>query len=295
MARTARKPDPQFEDVDDEELFEEVIMRLNRDLREASETLSEKEAGYLVAAYYNLQELRIRCAHQIKRLGEAGKPSLVITWLERQARVLEGQIRASLDRFSAHHKFGPWPRSVVGIGPVITAGLIAHTHMEHLTTAGHFWSFAGLNPDAVWEKGKLRPWNSALKVLSWKIGHSFMMVQKHKDDVYGKVYRSYKDKYIARNESGGFKENAANALRKFNYSKTTDAYKAYIQGNLPPGHIDAMARRAASKLFLAHYWEMCWRIDNPGKEPVLPYPIVHLGHAHVIHPPRWEDYIPKAK
>lgn len=284
-----------YDEMDDEELFEEVITRLNRDLREASENLSEKEAGYLVSAYYNIQELRIRCAHQIRKLVEADKPALVIGYVEKQSRVLEGQIRAALDRFGSKHRYGPWPRSVVGIGPVITAGLIAHTHMEHLTTAGHFWSFAGVNPDAVWKKGEIRPWNADLKVVQWKAGQSFMKIQNHPEDVYGKIYRSYKDKYIARNEAGGMKANAEQALAKRNYKKTTIAYQHYIVGKLPPAHIDAMARRAAVKIFLAHYWEMCWRIDHPSQEPPNPYPVVHLGHAHIIRPPNWEAFLPKGK
>ena len=160
------------------------VQRLSRDLREAAETLSEDEARYLVAAYYNLQEERIRCDAQVRKLKEGGKPQRVIGWLADQSRTLERQIKAALDRFSANHRFGTWPRSITGVGPVLAAGLIAHTDMDHLPTAGHLWSFAGLNPETVWGAGQKRPWNADLKVLCWKIGQSFMKLRSFDGDVY---------------------------------------------------------------------------------------------------------------
>jgi Transposase IS116/IS110/IS902 family len=271
-------------DAVDEDDFTAVIVRLNRDLRRAAEHLSEAEARYLVAAYYNLQELRIRCAAQQRKLGETGKPFGVIQWLGEQSRVLEDQIRAALDRYSANHRFGVWPRSVVGIGPCIAAGLIAHTHIEHLTTAGHLWSFAGLDPSKQWNRAEPRPWNAQLKVICWKAGQSFVKVQGHPQDIYGKLYKAQKQRYLERNEAGGFAANAEQALATRRWDKSKDAYKAYSQGKLPPAHIDAMARRWAVKLFLAHYWEICYELHYHRKPP-LPYPVVHLGHVH-IEPPR---------
>jgi hypothetical protein len=114
-----------------------------------------------------------------------------------------------------------------------------------------------------------------------------MKVQSNPNDIYGKVYKTKKEIYITKNESGGFKENAVKALEKRRWRKETEAYKIYTSGKLPPGHIDAMARRYATKLFLAHYWEVAWRIDHPGEQPPLPYPIVHLNHVHYIPPPRF--------
>ena len=281
-----------FEAEDD---FVAVVMRLSRDLRKAAESLSETEVRYLVAAYYNIQELRIRCAAQTQQLCKLNRDDVIIRWLARQCEMIEGQIRAALNRFSQFHRFGAWPRSIIGIGPVIAAGLIAHhkVHIDHhanahnTPTVGDFWSFAGLDPKVEWDRNEVRPWNADLKVLSWKIGQSFMKQQNHPKDIYGKVYRSYKDRYIARNESGALAPNAQRALTNKRYSRDTIAKKAYESGRLPPAHIDAMARRAAVKLFFAHFWEVCWRIDNPNTPPPLPYPIVHLGHAHIIHPPNY--------
>jgi hypothetical protein len=74
-------------------------------------------------------------------------------------------------------------------------------------------------------------------------------------------------------------------LNEKNFNKATDAYKAYSAGRYPPAHIDAMARRYAVKLFLAHmHGEMCRRML--GHEPPLPYPIAHGDHVHVIADPQ---------
>ena len=288
-AKTLEDEDPYLSDDD----FIAVIHRLSRDLRKASETLSEAEARFLVSSYYNIQEQRIRSFAQVTKLRERGSPALVVNWLAMQSNILEGQIRAALDRFSANHKFGKFPRSVVGIGPVITAGLISHIHLDREPTVGHFWSFAGLNPEQKWDRSQKRPWNAQLKVLAFKAGSSFIKVRNKPNDVYGKVYYEKKQEYIARNNNGGMVENAKKALAEKKYSRDTVAKKAYESGRLPPGHIDAMARRYAAKLFMAHMWECCYRIEYR-KAPPLPYPIVHLkGHTHYIPPPNWEAFMPE--
>ena len=55
------------------------------------------------------------------------------------------------------------------------------------------------------------------------------------------------------------------------------------KGMLPPAHIHAMAKRWAVKIFLAHYHGKAFELRY-GEKPPLPYPVAHLGHAHVIEP-----------
>jgi hypothetical protein len=294
----------------------ESISRLSRDLRSASTTLSADEARFLVDAYYQMQDNRIRSNHQVRTLTESGEPHSVLVWLAANAEVLEKQIAGALDRYSAHHPVGAWARSQVGVGPVICAGLLAHFDIHRAPVAGHFWNFAGLNPEIVWEKGKKRPFNAALKTLCWKLGESFVKVSGKDDAFYGRVYRERKDLETARNLRGEFAEQAAAALSKKAIGKTTDAYAWYSgrltreqaeqllednaagkankvggepysgQAMLPPAHIHARAKRAAVKLFLSHLHEV-WHEIEIGTKPPRPYAIVHLGHAHQIAPPGW--------
>ena len=133
-----------------------------------------------------------------------------------------------------------------------------------------------------------RPFNLPLKTLCWKIGESFIKVSGHPDDVYGKIYAARKALETERNEAGLFADQAAKKLEKFKIGKDTDAYKAYSNGKLPKAHIHARARRYAVKIFLSHYHAVAYMLEF-GTEPPKPFAIAHLGHAHEIVPPRWEE------
>lgn len=259
------------------------ISRLSRDLREAAVTLTDDEARFLVDSYYMMQDARLRADGQLRALGESEEPNSVLSWLGEQNRTLENQVKGALDRYSNGHPIGRWMRSITGIGPVIAAGLLAHIDIERCATAGNIWSFAGLNPLAEWKKGEKRPWNARLKVLCWKLGESFVKVSGNESDYYGKIYAARKKLETERNEAGAFAEQAALILTKRKIGKDTDAFKAYSVGRLPPAHIHARAKRYAVKLFLAHLHEV-WR-KHAGLPVPLPYPIVFLGHAHIIPPP----------
>ena len=260
------------------------IERLSRDLRNAAKTLTDTEARFLVDAYYIAQENRIRQDAQIRSMSEAGEPCEVLEWLSKQSGALENQIKGALDKYSGTHPVGEWARSIKGVGPVIAAGLLAHIDITKAPTAGHIWRFAGLDPTAVWEKGKKRPHNAALKTLCWKLGESFVKVSGYDDDVYGKVYIARKAVEQANNEAGAFADQAADILARKRIGRDTEAYKHYSAGRLPPGHIHARAKRYAVKLFLSHLHDK-WYRKHFGKAPPLPYPIAHLGHAHYVAPP----------
>lgn len=260
------------------------VIKLTRDLAQASKTLSDDEARFLVDAYYQMQGSRIRHNNQVRSMLKQGEPHGILLWLAEQSGSLEEQIKRSLDKYSAAHPVGEWMRAQVGIGPVIAAGLLAHIDITKAPTVGHIWRFAGLDPTSIWSKGERRPWNADLKTLCWHAGESFVKFSNHPGCFYGHLYKQRKEREVERNERGDFKEQAADKLAKFKINPTTDAFKHYTAGHLPPARIHARARRYAVKIFLAHvHGEWYRRVLN--KEPPLPYPIAHLGHAHIIEPP----------
>jgi hypothetical protein len=304
------------------EAHKPVIERLTRDLAKAAATLSVMEARYLVDYYYISQDDRKRAHHQERTLAEGEEPHLLLGWLAEQSRMLENQIKRVLDKYTDAQPLGQWAKDVVGIGPVIAAGLLAHIDfepwrcmnkdakkackqdepctpeckVEQIHSVGHIWRFAGLDPTSKWNKGEKRPWNADLKVLCWKIGQSFMKNSGNDKCVYGKWYLRRKAYEQARNDSGGNAELAARILQEKNYGKGTDAYAHLTAGHLPPAQIDARARRWAVKLFLAHYHGEGHQLHF-GKPAPLPYPIQHLGHVHQIHPGQAPDEfdVPKRK
>lgn len=127
-----------------------------------------------------------------------------------------------------------------------------------------------------------QPWNAGLKKLCWKLGDSFVKVHNNPNSYYGRVYEERKAQEIRKNAAGDFKSQADE--KSGIVGKSTEAYKAYKVGKLPPKQIDMRARRYAVKRFLAHYWEQAYRFTY-GKEPPTPYIIGRNddkggSHAH---------------
>ena len=267
---------------EDGEFFESV-QRLSRDLRFTMVALSDQEARFLVDTYYQMQDARIRHEGQIRSMYDTREPHSVLTWFAQQFGTLERQLRRALDRYSFDHPDGDWLREQIGIGPVIAAGFLAHIDIQKAPTAGHIWSYAGLDPTMEWGKGQKRPYNAELKVICWKAGESFVKFHNHPDCIYGHLWRERKDLEIRKNEAGELADQAAHQLATKNYDRTTEAYKWYSQGKLPPAHIHARARRYAVKIFISHLhvqiYERVYRRPAP-----VPYPIAFLGHAHYIAP-----------
>lgn len=114
------------------------VERLSRDLREASVTLSDREARFLCDSYYSMQENRKRGHAQVRALSESKEPHAVLTWFALQSEVLENQIERALDGYSKGHLVGRWLRGtaekeykdgIFGVGPVLAAGMQAAIYM----------------------------------------------------------------------------------------------------------------------------------------------------------------------
>lgn len=264
----------------------ESAVRLSKDLKTAAATLSHDEARFLVDAYYQMQENRIRADAQIRALTASEEPHATLEWLSANDALLERNIRAALDRYSSAHEVGRWSKSIVGIGPVIAAGLLAHIDIEKAPTVGHIWRFAGLDPTVTWDKGQRRPWNASLKTLCWKIGESFVKVSGKEEDIYGKIYVTRKAQEVAASDRGDRADDAAKALTVKRFGKATEARKHYEAGRLPPAHLHARAKRYAVKLFLAH-WHAVAYYAHYGTPAPKPYVISQLHHAHEIVCPNW--------
>jgi hypothetical protein len=266
-----------------EEIGFEPIMRLNKDLKAAADKLEVNEIRYLVDMYYQFQKYRIQTSNQIANISKQGEPTEIIIWLSNQEKTLENRIKSILDRWTDTDAKSVWAKSVMGIGPVLAAGLAAHIDIEKAPTAGHIWSFAGLVPTIKWEKGCKRPWNAKLKTLCWKIGESFVKVKNRDKDFYGKIYQARKDYETVKNENFEYRELAEEILRSKNFGENTIAYSYYIKGQLPPGHIHSRAQRYAVKMFLSHYQQVAYMLHY-NENPPKPYVIEHLGHVDLILP-----------
>jgi len=258
--------------------------------RDIAAGLDAAQARWLVDYYYAIQDYRIQATGQARAVAQDADEG-AINFAEKlggDMAAIEGEIKKALDAYSDAHIPGRWAKSIVGIGPVLAAGLLAHIDIERANTAGAIWRFAGLDDPAnyEWGKGQKRPWNAKLKVLCWKIGDSFVKQSGRDSDVYGKVYLERKALEVARNERGDFASTAARALEERSI-KDKDLKACYESGKLPAGRLDLRARRYAVKLFLAHLHHVMYVVHYEGQLPPKPYVIEHGGHTHYIAPPNW--------
>jgi hypothetical protein len=241
------------------------------------------------------------------------EPAELLDWLNKNQDKQETYIRSALQRYADSRVAGVWAQSICGIAGTLAAGLLAHIDLYpwrckqvkattrgkkpcnkwnphpgcgpmELMSVGHIWRFAGLDPTVVWAPKTRRPWNASLKTLCWKIGESFMKVSGNEKDIYGKVYLERKEYERKKNEAGDYKEQAAAGAERV--GPNTEAYKSYIVGKLPDGHIHERSKRYATKLFLAHFHHVLYEVKY-GKKPPMPYIIEHGGHTDFIAPPNW--------
>ena len=299
-----------------EEGRSEPIRLLRRDLRAAAKLMSSSEARYLVDIYYQIQEFRKATANQIRSVEKTNEPILMIDWTFATMELMENTIKRTLDEYTDIEPsgMGAWIKRIVGIGPIIAAGLLAHIDIKKTKTVGGLWRFAGLDPTSIWKKGEKRPWNATLKVICWKAGESFVKLCNKDECFYGKKYLERKQMEWEKNLAGACSQQARDALAAKAIGKTTVAYAWYSgqmspslarksldgQGDeisllkpqkigdeipmLPPGHIHSRAKRWTVKLMLSHFWEESYRRIYK-KEPPVIYSIAMLGHTHVIKPP----------
>jgi hypothetical protein len=242
----------------------------------------------LVELYYDSQHYRIEASNRVRALQDRSEeehidiPTGLPEWLAARQLDTEKAIGKLLDQYTQQERtgMGAWAREIVGVGPIISAGLLALIDMNVATSPSKIWRFFGLDPTVVWKKGEKRPWNATGKVLCWKLGDSFMKNHNNANCVYGKLYEQRKALETARDEQGLNAETAKKTLTTKTF-KNKEVKAVYESGHIPLGRIEQRARRWAVKIFLVHWWSEAYRRKFK-KEPPDPYVIDKLGHQTVI-------------
>lgn len=181
---------------------------------------------------------------------------------------------------------GQWLAGLYGIGPVLSAALLAFLDV---TTAPHMSSWrklGGIAPHVTWEKGQKRPWNARLKTLLWKVGDSFVKFHRSpKSEVYGEVYANWKRIYVERDANEFYREKALHEAetRQFRDQATK---ATYASGHYPLGRLDLMARRKAVSMFLGHLYEVLY-YEAYGRHCGSDYVQAYLGHQSRVACPHW--------
>jgi len=255
-----------------------IKTKLTRDLKKLAQTLTLKEVRCMVDFFTIAQKDRIRADNQVRAM--QAEPHAVLDWAAGTARDYENQMKSVLNCFAQAHPLGQWLLQIYGIGPIFTAGLLAHIDITKCPTVGHIWAFAGLDPTRRWLKGEKRPHNAALKRLCFLIGKSFVKTSGRPASLYGRLYLERKAYEAPKIEAGDYSAQAQAILE----ARPTHKQKTiYAAGKLPPGHLDMRAMRYTVKLFLSHLHEAWyrWHYKQP---PPKPFALAHLEHGHYIPP-----------
>ena len=124
----------------------EPILRLDRDLKAAARQLGQRQARSLVDFFYQIQDFRTNSANKQRGAGPS-EPNALLDWTYENMHRFENDIKRAMDAFTDEWMVGRWMKSIVGIGPILSAGMLAHLDIRRAKTAGHFWSFAGWSGD----------------------------------------------------------------------------------------------------------------------------------------------------
>lgn len=136
------------EDTTDQELTLDV--RLSKDLKKAAALVTHDQARYLIDLFYQMQQSRIAAAAIVRSSEESGEPHLFTSWSGGIFAKTENAIKAVLDIYSDQSRAARWAKSQMGIGPVISAGLLAHIDIKRCPSVSALWRFAGFDPTSEW-------------------------------------------------------------------------------------------------------------------------------------------------
>lgn len=217
------------------------------------------QARFLLSSYYRLQGYRVAASSQSRQLRTLGEPTNVASWLSATMKLAEGRLYWLLNSWVKRHPLGVWCLSHTGVGALTAATLLTEVDLDKCPSVLSLWRFSGLDPTCPkrGEGGKPR-WNRKLRASCWSLGESFVRSKGNPDCYYGGVYAARRAEEQARSDSGALSAVAKATLATKRYRDSTEAYKHYTAGKLPPARLHARATRYAVKLFLSHYWEVAY-------------------------------------
>ena len=126
------------------------LAKISSDIKKSMVDVTDFEARFLVDTYYQVQTARMSAANQIRSIVQGkddngDKIPLALTWVFENMKSQEAQIKSMLDFYTDNKAVGYWLKKIVGIGPVLAAGLLSNFDFDKAPHYGNFVSFCGLN------------------------------------------------------------------------------------------------------------------------------------------------------
>lgn len=155
--------------------------------------------------------------------------------------------------------------------------------IEAFDTCSKYWAWWGLHvingSSPKRRKGENINWNPKMRTLSWKIGKQFVM----QGQGYRQIYDKDKDRLTDQRMPIG-------ACHKY------EECRSKLKTRKEPackGHIDAMAKRKAVKMFVSHLYEAWRNIEGLPTRP--PYVLEYGGHTTKNEWKNLPDFQPEEK
>ena len=224
----------------------------------------------LIEDFYDIQKYRIEVENQL-RSAEQGASEQEQTFIKNVIVDRLTTIESEIEKYIGNNlknepMYTEWLKGVKGIGPLLSAGLIAWIgDIERFATISKLWAYCGLSvdPDGRARKrkaGEKSNWSSRLKTLAWKAGESFVKTKGGYRKLYDIFRAEYDAKWLTPEDCG--------SIGCKNKKKCLD------------GHRYAAAKRKTAKVFLAHYWMKARQLKGLPEEH--PFIIGRDGHEHLI-------------
>ena len=133
------------------------FIKMSKVLKSSMVDVSINDIRFLVQAYYQMQDIRIVLSGRIRAIeqgksyganvvGEDGIPHAnALRWLYLNMLGMENEVKKALDVWSSANPVASWCKQVMGIGPVISSGLVAMFDIDRAPSVSHFYSYSGLN------------------------------------------------------------------------------------------------------------------------------------------------------
>jgi hypothetical protein len=215
------------------------------------------EIKFLIDRYYEIQTHRLALGNQVLAAKKDNKTTDTLEYFFGKFEDIENELKKYLAKSVAEHPM--WThcmKDIKGIGPILAASLLSEIDIRKAEHVSSVWSYCGLAVDLETGQGMKRKkgtkitWNPFLKKTCWLIGKSFVKTKGK----YRTIYDTSKDFY----------------KRKFPNEVKVEGTKIV---RYTKGHLDSMAMRRATKLFLAELWET-WR-KQEGLSVSVPF--MHRG------------------
>jgi hypothetical protein len=130
------------------------VPRLKNAIVAQAKEYNREQARMVVDLYYSIQKLRVGSGNKVdahRRLVDIlPNDGDLISQLHGNLTLVEKQAARGLKAFAKAQPLGQWCLSNLGVGPVITAGLLSHIDIHRAVTAGAIWRYAGLDPTMKW-------------------------------------------------------------------------------------------------------------------------------------------------